>query len=208
MNIPDDLYQEILLSLPYKDIITLCQVNKKFNTICHKNWKNLLIRDFGIESKDRVLYLKLHNILNYFSDFPIITMKALLKLITLSKNEWDIIIEQNKIHKKDGIDYHILYISSVNILLEEGGVEIPYDYELDKMSDTPDIRDIIQNGPDRFKSIIAAPTRIFVHGEPMIVKYDIDYAQQLFVILDCDYNLDFNYYSLVQEISKYLEQFI
>jgi hypothetical protein len=203
MNIPDDLYQEIVLSLPYKDIITLCQVDKKFNIVCDRNWKNLLKRDFGLEKNDRVLYIKLHNILNYFSDFPIITMKALLKLLTLSKNDWDIIIEQSKIIKTI-----ILDVSIINILLDEGGIDIPYDDELDKMSDTTDIRDIIENGPDRFKSIIATPTRIFAHGEPMIVKYDIDYAQQLFVILDCYYNLDFNYYSLVQEISKYLEQFI
>ena len=76
-SIPSDVKNEILKSLSGRDILSLCLVSKRLNTICsserHRNiWKLKIQQDFGFEPKTedyfneyKALYKEYQMMMNY-----------------------------------------------------------------------------------------------------------------------------------------------
>jgi hypothetical protein len=108
-SLPQELkISELWKSLPYENIIKLCQTNREFNMICQNEtvWKYLLQRDFGITYHKEKLFPEIHNAshpenarnlyllykyaLDYLTEFyPIITQIALeLFVNTIPVSVW------------------------------------------------------------------------------------------------------------------------
>lgn len=202
MDIPYELYEEILLGLSYDDIIKLSLVNKNLNTIRETTWKKLLYRDFLIQDKDSYYsYIKLHRMLNYFSVFPIITMKALQGLMTLSEVDWSKIVKEYNLNKH----YHHYRILDLSIIKMTFDTETLYDSIVEINEINTKINEIIEHGCYHILKLSTIPTLIFIHGKPVVVKYDIDYGFKLVNILG---QRDIFCFHLLGIISDYIHQLL
>lgn len=184
-------------SLPYHDIISLCDVNLRFNRICQldSTWKFLIERDFGIDYNGfdpYNTYLDYYEILNYFSKYyRIITQRALLFIWEyVSESYWPVIDEQTKIHREMGYNHPILSGDIVISLLDEGRVteviqfkEFFSDFEIKFMG-----KQIDQNGCNEYMLLVSKPTFVFIDTILTTIKYDIELTVllQLYTHINCN----------------------
>jgi len=157
MNIPQELYHEIMLNLPYQDIIVLCQTNTIFNKICHdlslwiqksqhdpiivntlQNYIKLKETQLLVSNMIKLVY---HEIENYYTiaynDISYIELSFqwqdnLFPLLQL-KNETKIKNKMNRLSKF--ADTQIIYITISDKIILDYMLFLTYDTE-DEIQET------------------------------------------------------------------------
>jgi hypothetical protein len=208
-TIPSEVrLQEFWKNLSYEEIVNLCRTNVEFSNICQSNvmWQYLLYRDFDItytRENARSLYLLYKHTVDHFSQFyPIITQKALQKLIELIPvSEWNkfdkAIRERQEYQDAYGEDkslvltglelFRIVYVEdeTVNEYVIE---ERFYRDQMEELFQNMDlihpgfsqmIKQLEQNNCVQFKSFIYKPSLIFIKTKPIIINYDYELAVDL-----------------------------
>ena len=177
---------QIWIYLPYEDIVTLCQLDRKFNTICQNNetWIYLLRRDFWIDypkPNAREIYLQYRQTLKHFSrDYPIITQRALNLIVNhIPSTLWKFLDESTTMNE----DESILSISMViDLMVNSGQSWEPLQNVGDSRLIYPDFDQMLyqlNSNCQNFEVLTNKSSLIHVNMIPTIINYDYDLAFDL-----------------------------
>ena len=107
----NDVNINILLQLPYPDIIKLCQTDRRFYNLCQENylWNQLMDRDFRTltTNKDKNTYILLYHFFNQHTlDFlkNYININVIYDLQNLYQIVFDAYVKVIKFYKKYEMD--------------------------------------------------------------------------------------------------------
>lgn len=185
----DIITNELLMTLSYQDLIYLCQINKKFNLLCHDElWIFLLKRDFAFIYHDvdaKQQYLRLNNTLNYFSQyFKLITYDVLMILnYYLPSQYWHYIIDDTLRNREKGYSISYLNRGMLGAIIDNsmydyinGQILTKFKFNLNILYDELNLDYIasqIYTCQD-YIDIVTKPTLVFLYGKITIINHNLD----------------------------------
>jgi hypothetical protein len=215
-RLPKDVYYyNILITLPYQDILYLCQTNQEFNQYCQNDelWIYLLKRDFALNYYDvdaKQQYLKLHYTLSYFSKHVKLITYDVFMIINyhISKQYWSDIIKDILANRQNNYAIPFLNRGMLGAIMDNmmhdyinGKIIKKFEFDINMLYDELNLEEIGSqiNTCQDYIDIVTQPSLVFLYGQLTTIQHNLDLYDILpnyFDAFMCDKNEKeiYNYY--------------